>query len=67
MRRVERPTRKHLLLVAGLALLLFCLWQVKLARYQYVSAGEYSMFRIDRWTSEVVWVARGEVIRIEMP
>jgi hypothetical protein len=68
MGRVERPTQKRLLLlVAGLAVLLFCLWQVKLARYAYVSAGNYSMFRIDRWTGEVVWVVQEESHPVEMP
>lgn len=58
---------RWLLLAAGLAVVLFCLWQLKLARYQYVGAGNYSMYRIDRWTGEVVWVVQEESHPVDMP
>lgn len=53
---MEPQTWKRLLVLVGLLILLFCLWQVKMTRYWYVAAGEGVMYRADRWTGEILYV-----------
>ena len=52
--------RKWIILVAVIAMLL--LFQF---RYEIVSAGQHTAFRLDRWTGEIVIIAGKEAHHIE--
>jgi hypothetical protein len=57
-------TRKRLLLLPVLILLLLFLW---VTRYEYIAAGEGKMYRVDRWTGKIVYVIYGSAQRVKMP
>ncbi len=65
---MEPQTWKRPLVLVGLLILLFCLWQVKMTRYWYVGAGE-GMYRADRWTGEILYVDhdRADWVKVAPP
>ena len=64
---MEPRTRQRLVVLAGVLVLLYGLWQLYQTRYWYVAAGEGKMYRADRWTGEILYVVYGEAHRVKMP
>lgn len=64
---MELQTRQRLLLLVGVLVLLYGLWQAYQTRYWYVAAGEGRMYRADRWTGEILYVIHSEAYWVKMP
>jgi hypothetical protein len=63
---IRLKRNRHLLVLAGFALLLFCLWQLGRGRYEFIHAGGVVLYRVDRWTGEILYIHSGEARKVRV-